>query len=63
MARGDAYIRIVCDNCGEEIECNLVATAGSGSWDERTVDAQLTREGWHIQGDGEICDMCSPEGD
>lgn len=58
--RSDAYIRVICDGCDDEVEVGLTALAGGG-WDERNVDAHLKRFGWTTDGDEDYCDECSKQ--
>lgn len=58
--RSNAYVRVTCDECEVEMEMDLTATAGKGSWDERSLDRQLRRDGWSTEGDQDLCDECSP---
>lgn len=53
--RSDAYIRVTCNNCNEDIEIELCATS-RGGYDERYVDAYLEREGWNC--DNDLCPEC-----
>lgn len=57
MTRSDAFITVTCDccHCAEEFE--LSATAHG--WDERYIDNELERIGWHKNDDGDdICSEC-----
>jgi hypothetical protein len=57
--RSDAYIRVTCDCCGDEVEVGLEAIACNG-WDERNVNAHLRRLEWTTGGDDkDYCDECS----
>jgi hypothetical protein len=60
--RSDAYIRVWCnDECGEELEIQLCATARRG-YDERYVEDELERLGWLVVCDGEeYCPKCRGE--
>jgi hypothetical protein len=55
--RSDAYIRVTCDCCGDEVEVGLTAIACRG-WDARNVGAHMKRLGW-TTGDEDYCDECS----
>lgn len=44
---------VYCDNCGEEIELGLTTT-GRG-YDERSIDSDLKREGWILDGESTFC--------
>lgn len=60
MSRSDAYIKVECDKCHDEIEVELTSLA-RGGWDERRVDAALKREGWTTDGEKDYCEGCSEE--
>jgi hypothetical protein len=61
MSRTDAYVRVTCDECGEEDEIELWPLARRGNWDERGVDAQLEAWGWVKDGEKDICEICVQE--
>ena len=61
MARSDAYITVTCDKCDESESVELTSLAGKGCWDERNVDDWLTKHGWKIADDEDLCEMCNED--
>ena len=61
----DAYVRVTCDECGDETEVELTALAGRGQYDMRYVINTLIRDGWQAEkgSDRTICEGCLEEED
>lgn len=60
MSRTDASITVSCDKCGYEEQYGLCALAGR-AWDDRHINGSLKRDGWRVDGDGDICASCVDE--
>ena len=58
--RSNAYITVMCDNCGEYEEVPLTPIA-RGGYDGRGVDDWLTRRGWRVDAGEDICESCVEE--
>lgn len=61
-----AYVTVSCDrkygtdsrySCETTEEINLTSLT-RGSWDERHVEAELTRSGWRVEGGIHTCESC-----
>lgn len=59
----DAYVKLVCDNCGDEEEIQLTATA-RGGYDCRNVESHVKHLGWQaITEDTHACPDCAQSSD
>ena len=56
----DAYIRVVCDRCGDSEE-EIPLTATVKGWDDRDIDADIVGLGWQVDSEDHICPNCQPE--
>lgn len=59
MSISDAYVNVMCDNCGYEEAYQMTALAHYGSYDMRNIEAQIKRDGWLGDGTAHLCSGCA----
>lgn len=55
--RSNAYIRVTCDECGDEVEIELTGLS-RGSYDERNVEPVLDGWNWQVIDGKDFCAEC-----
>lgn len=57
--KSEAYIKIECNDCHDELEIGLTALAINTCWDERNVPRHVERNGWEwVDEDEQYCMEC-----
>jgi len=53
----EGYVRVSCDDCGDDEEILMTSLAGGG-YDTRNVDGRLKQCGWQVDDDQHFCPNC-----